>query len=174
MWERRRGPRDRCPAVVRAAGDEDVVAVAELSTMPGTVEERAGRLQRDVEAPDRDLFVATLDGAPVGYARLGLVPDGDSGMAPAGWYVLGLMVSPSARRLGVGGSLLRGVAERAALLGADELWSFTDVGNVVSQDLHRLVGFVEQRRGRIGFPGLPDDSQDVLLRLQPVTLPVRP
>jgi ribosomal protein S18 acetylase RimI-like enzyme len=136
--------------------------------MPGTMEERVGRLHRDVQGQNRDLLVATVGVAVVGYARLGLVPDGDSGTAPAGWYVLGLMVAPSVRRLGVGEALLRGVVERAAVLGAGELWSFTDVRNAVSADLHRLVGFVEQRRGRIGFPGLPADSEDVLLRLLPI------
>lgn len=129
------------------------------------------RLLRDVQGSDRELVVAQV--APgafpgrdqlVGYARSGLVHPGASGSAPSGHYVLGLVVDQAWRRQGIGEALLQEliaqVRERT-----HELRSFYDVENAASTALHRRLGFLPERRGKIGFPGLSDTGEDELVRL---------
>ena len=121
-----------------------------------------GRLSRDVSEPDRSLLVAVLASELVGYTRLGLVQS--EGAAPDGWYLLGLVVSPEHRRLGVALGLVRLAAAEASRR-TDVLWSFYDVENDASRSLHARLGFREMARGVIGFPGLHPDRRDVLVRM---------
>lgn len=123
----------------------------------------------DVYSCNRELVMARVarcadwaDGQLVGYARVWLVPPGQSGDAPAGWYVVGLVVEPAWRRRGVAEALLQ-----MAVAGqrTHEFWSFYDMRNTALAALHRQLGFRPERRGAIGFPGLPSASVDELVRL---------
>jgi len=172
-WADRQEPRLRCPAVVALALAGDVAAAADLAltVAPGSRDEWQERLLRDVRGRDRELVVAHVaQGAEsanrqlVGYARLGLVPPGDSGSAPPGYYVLGLVVERAWRRRGIAEALLQQLIALASER-TGELWSFYDVRDTASAALHRRVGFRPERRGTIGFPGLPSTSVDELVRL---------
>jgi len=150
------------------------VAAAELAVTVarGGREEWQQRLLRDVQGADRELVVAHVApdadsgrGRLVGYARLGLIQPDASGSAPPGHYVLGLVVEQAWRRRGIAEALLQEVIAHAREH-THELWSFYDVLNTPSAALHRRLGFRLERRGRIGFPGLPDTSEDELVRLR--------
>jgi len=100
-------------------------------------------LGQGLDATDRATFVALVDGRVAGYAIVGWLAPGagaPASRAPDGWYLLGLVVDPRYRRLGVGRRLtaerlewLRGRAERA--------WYFASSANRASIDLHTAFGF---------------------------------
>jgi predicted N-acetyltransferase YhbS len=153
-------------AQVRIADLQDARKAARLAV---TVAAYAGsqadweqRLMRDVSGQDRTLIVATVDAEVVGYTRLGLVES--ESPAPDGFYLLGLVVAVTHRRHGVAEAVI-GHAIQEARRRTDVLWSFFDVENGASAALHAHMGFVEQARGVIGFPGLSPDSRDVLVNL---------
>ena len=61
-------------------------------------------------------------------------------------YLEGLYVAPEARGRGVARSLVLAVAEWARAVGCTELASDTQPENLVSQEVHRRLGFVETER----------------------------
>lgn len=164
--ETRNVPRQPVSAQVRKADAQDACRAARLAvsvvTDAGSQEDWEQRLMRDVSGADRTLFIATCDSELLGYTRLGLV-ESDS-PAPDGFYLLGLVVAGAHRRRGVAEALV-GAAIQEAQRWTPVLWSFFDVENEASAALHTRMGFVEHARGFIGFPGLPPDSQDILVRL---------
>lgn len=173
-WEVRRVPRPCCPATAGVGLAADVAAAADLAVTvaQGGHAEWEQRLLRDVAGADRELVVAHVAtdansgrGRLVGYARLGLVQPDTSGSAPTGHYVLRLVVDQAWRRHGIAEALLQEVIAHARER-THELWSFYDVLNTASAALHRRLGFRPERRGKIGFPGLPDTSEDELVRLR--------
>ena len=160
---------DAAAAVVREAVVGDVPACLDLV-------ERVLHLDRgpwekslteSVTDPERMFFVAELDGRLAGYARATRwTPPDDAppNAAPAGWYLLGLVVAPECRRRGIGRALtlarLEAVAGRAA-----EIWYFANARNRSSLDLHAELGFAEVTRD-FWFPGLTfDGGVGVLARL---------
>src|SRR5262245_40457130 len=83
---------------------------------------------------DRVLFVAEVEGEFAGYGRMERLdpePVGDVPAAPAGWYLVGVVVPTRWRRLGVGTELTR-----ARLAWAwdrtDEVWYFVNARNQAS------------------------------------------
>lgn len=165
-FEPRTLPRQPVSAQVRIADAQDARQAARLAvtvvTDAGSQEDWEQRLMRDVSGADRILFIATGNSELLGYTRLGLV-ESDS-PAPDGYYLLGLVVAVAHRRRGVAEALVAAAIEEAQRR-TGVLWSFFDVENEASAALHAHMGFVEHARGFIGFPGLPPDSQDVLVRL---------
>jgi ribosomal protein S18 acetylase RimI-like enzyme len=142
--------------VIRAAAPPDLAILAAIAA------EREGepvalweeRFARFHGSPgDRALLVAALEGQPIGYGKTGhFTPEAGSpaNVAPAGWYLSGLIVAPEFRRRGVGLALTRArlawVAERHP-----RAYYFANARNQVTIDLHRQLGFVEITRDFV-FP----------------------
>ena len=121
---------DECVAlaVQREGGDEDRWKAS---------------LERSINADDRTTFVALLEGHVAGYGTVGWFAPGPVVAEPAvpdGWYLLGLVVDPRFRRLGVGQQL---TAARLDWLRtrADRAWYFVNSANRPSIDLHSRLGF---------------------------------
>lgn len=118
---------------------------------------------------ERMLHVAQDAGRIVGYARSAeFAPPADApaNAAPAGWYLLGLVVDPAYRRRGIGRALtearMAAIAERA-----DAVWYFANARNRASLDLHSDLGFVEVTRD-FWFPDLAFDGGVSVLARAPL------
>lgn len=149
---------------VDLAGPADVEGCVRLSVdlLAHDPDRRRDRLRQDVAA-QRDaaapgphaLFVARDRGLVLGYGRLEHwtpPPDRPDTAAPAGWYLMGLLVDPAHRRAGIGAALtearldwLRPRTPRA--------WYFTNARNLASLALHARLGFREVTRA-FEFPGV--------------------
>ncbi|MDX6198347.1 MAG: hypothetical protein QOJ79_1498 [Actinomycetota bacterium] len=143
-----------CVAVLRGHG-------------PGhDVDEWLARFQRDVDSSEKHPVVAALAGAIVGYARtmpFEVEPGWPANVAPAGYYLLGLVVDLQHRRRGIGTLLtterLRWLQGRAV-----EVWYYTHRTNTASQHMHEQLGFARVTDD-FWFPGMGDDHGEVLYRL---------
>jgi ribosomal protein S18 acetylase RimI-like enzyme len=155
---------------VRAAREADIGLCAVLAGVhrDEDPERVRARLEADLQLPDRSLLVASLEGRFAGYARaLRFEPPADAPMniAPAGWYLVGLLVASACRRRGVGLELTRArlawVFDRA-----DEAWCFANARNGASLGLHTRLGFEEVTRD-FAFPGVSfDGGVGVLARVR--------
>lgn len=166
------GPGRRRPAqpapTIRDATAADVPACAELivSRTGGDPAARAGRLRRDLGNPDRYQVVAESERGIVGYGAAILhspAPLAAPDVAPAGYYLIALIVAAHSRRRGIGELLtvrrMHWIQQRA-----DEAWYFANVANGATIDLHRRHGFEEVTR-KFSFPGAPlRPGTGVLLR----------
>jgi len=161
--------------VVTRMTDEDaptaVRLLQELDSKHGT-DDWLERFARDVADPDRHPVVARLDGTLVGYARtLPYVPTDEDppGHAPAGYYLLGLVVTPGARRQGVATALtaarLQWITARA-----DAAYFYTDHDNVASQRMHEALGFRRISKS-FWFPAMGDSKGEVLYGKQLAVAP---
>jgi glyoxylase-like metal-dependent hydrolase (beta-lactamase superfamily II) len=160
----------RSDVVTRLAEPSDVAACVRLAMERdgGGLAAWRSRFESYLVRDDRVLFVAEVDGEFAGYGRLERLepaPVGDMPPAPAGWYLVGVLVRPRWRRLGVGTELTR-----ARLAWAwdwtDEVWYFANARNQASIDLHQEFGFVEVTRN-FAIPGVHFDEghgTGVLLR----------
>jgi GNAT superfamily N-acetyltransferase len=92
--------------------------------------------------------VATLDGRVIGYGKAAFFsppPGSPANVAPAGWYLTGVVIRPELRRRGVGLALtaarLKWIRERSP-----RAYYFANERNRASIDLHGALGFVELTR----------------------------
>jgi ribosomal protein S18 acetylase RimI-like enzyme len=116
------------------------------------------RFERDLAETDRQLFVATVDGAFAGYGRVAHFDppaDAPANAAPAGLYLVGALVARRFRRRGVGRALTA-ARTKWALERAGEVWYFANSRNEASHRLHDGFGFVEVARD-IWFPRVKFD-----------------
>ena len=140
-------------ALVRRAEIRDCKALAEIKT------EREGSgdigAQRDwfeslLSRPSELVLVGEVSREVVAYGRV--VHHQGSVGCPAGWYLVGLVVSPPHRRRGIGRFLteerLEWIAGRAP-----EAFYFANERNAPTIDLHGTLGFVEMTRD-FTFPGV--------------------
>jgi len=142
---------------VRPAVAADLPAAARLA-----VAERAGqpaawraRFAADLADPDVCLLVALHRGQVAGYGRVSRFepgPDAPVNVAPAGYYLTGLLVAPGYRRLGLGERLTRARMAWAATR-ATEIWFFANAANQASLRLHQRLGFREVARDFV-YPGV--------------------
>lgn len=135
---------------------EGLVALAEAGR--GDVEMRE-RVELDLQASNRKLFVAVAERQVVGYGRVAYFepPDNASArVAPAGYYLSGLLVSEAWRRQGLGERL---TAARLSWIfrRANDVWYFSNAQNRVSLALHAKLGFVEITRDFV-YPGVTFDG----------------
>src|SRR5689334_21707871 len=104
--------RKRAEFIIRPGAERDVEACVRLVVALGAGEDATWRqtLTRTVrDGKRRALFVAEADGQLAGYGRVVCI-DADpqvKGAAPAGWYLLGLVVDRAWRRRGIGEALTR-------------------------------------------------------------------
>jgi ribosomal protein S18 acetylase RimI-like enzyme len=130
---------------VRKATEQDVegcVALAALGS-DGSSVDWAELFHHNIEHRDRHLAVARAGDELIGYGRTAWFepdPAAPPNAAPAGYYLVGLVVDPSWRRRGVASAIISArldwVAQRAS-----EAWYFADVRNRVSIQLHERAGF---------------------------------
>jgi ribosomal protein S18 acetylase RimI-like enzyme len=158
---------------VRPAAAADLPALARLA-----VAERGGqpadwqaRFAAELADPDACLLLAQSgaqsggqsgaqsggqSGGPVaGYGRarrFAPPPGAPANVAPAGYYLTGLLVSPAWRRLGIGEQLTRARMAWAATR-APEIWFFANAANIASLRLHQQLGFREVTRD-FTYPGV--------------------
>jgi aminoglycoside 6'-N-acetyltransferase I len=147
----------RCPAAsgrapditIRRALASDAAAIGRISA------DREGRDHAEViAAVERDLaddslgrnrvvLVAEVDGSVVGFGKVHYRRAETD--LPEGWYLSGVVVDPSFRRMGVGARLtaarMRWIAERGSAA-----YYFANAMNRVSIALHQGFGFVEIAR----------------------------
>jgi ribosomal protein S18 acetylase RimI-like enzyme len=138
------------PVPVRRGTTDDVPGCLDLAVRVLGLDPVAWRrsLTASVVDPERMLHVADDGGRIVAYARSAVFAppaDAPAKAAPAGWYLLGLVVDPAYRRRGIGQAL---TVARMAAIGkrADAVWYFANARNQASLDLHRDLGFVEVSR----------------------------
>ncbi len=137
-----RAPRESdLPELAAIAAEREEEPVADwLQAFASIYEEsRAGRAL---------LLVAVFDSVVAGYGKAAaFVPPAGSpaNVAPEGWYLTGVVVSPALRRRSVGTFLTRArlgwIASRS-----DRAYYVANEKNVVSIELHRRLGFVELTR----------------------------
>jgi GNAT superfamily N-acetyltransferase len=147
------------PAVVRIEplGEQHLDRCAQLAA------EREGEppqrwresLARVLDDPDRQCWVALVDGQIAGYASVArLEPPACDPLtdAPHGWYLAGVVVDEASRRRGVGRAL---TAARLAWLASRtyRAWYIASSLNLASVDLHAGFGFRLAATG-VRLPGL--------------------
>ena len=165
--------RKRAEFIIRPGAERDVAACARLVVALGAGEKAAWQqtLTRTVrDGARRALFVAEARGQVVGYGRVVCIeadPKAE-GAAPAGWYLLGLVVDQAWRRRGIGEALttarMAWVAERA-----DRIYYFTAPGNRVSRELHQRLGFAPLPGTWVPPGGSPEDAQRQRFYCAPLT-----
>jgi GNAT superfamily N-acetyltransferase len=152
--------------VVRAAGSADCDDIAQISHERDGVDvhDARERCDRDLGEPKRILLVAAIGSDVVGFARAGWLepPAVASGnAAPAGWYLLGVVVRDQWRRYGIGLELSRRrlawISDRARVA-----YYFANARNHPSIDLHAKLGFVELTRD-FAVPGASFEGGDGIL-----------
>lgn len=165
-------PRASRPAglVVRPAAGPDIESLAGLAheRQGGTHEQHRAGFEKEIAeiagnavisanaaGESHLLLVGEVAGAVVAFGRAKLFqpePGSPANMAPAGWYLSGVIVAPALRRQGIAAELtlcrLEWIAARAA-----EAFYFANARNRVSIDLHARFGFTELTRDFV-FPGV--------------------
>jgi ribosomal protein S18 acetylase RimI-like enzyme len=136
---------------VRPAGPADAVALARLSE--AAEGDAVAAVERDLERSTSHVVVAEEAGTVVGFGRVRYVdPERAGDDVPAGWYLMGLVVEPAARRRGHGLALVRSrldwIAERSS-----EAWYVANASNAASIALHDRAGF-RIVRAIAAFPGI--------------------
>jgi ribosomal protein S18 acetylase RimI-like enzyme len=115
------------------------------------------RFRLDLADVDRHFLVATIGDEVVGFGQArvieGALDSTDS--PPAGWYLSGMTVRASARRQGIGGSLIEA---RLQLLGqrTSTVHYLADPANLATISLHAKFGFTMTHRVAL-------ESEDVQL-----------
>jgi len=155
---------------VRDARVGDVVSCTSLALIASPGSDASiwhASFVEDIESPDRLLVVAERAGDVVAYGRvLRFEPEPDSpiDIAPAGYYLMGLVVHSDHRREGMGAALTQAridwISRRAT-----EVWYFANAHNAASIALHEAFGFEEVTRSffypRVDF----DRGEGILFRL---------
>ncbi|PZS30630.1 MAG: N-acetyltransferase [Pseudonocardiales bacterium] len=146
------------PVQVHRLTATDVTACAALiaSRGGGDPDVSADKLRRDLAHPDRHLFVAASGEDIVGYGaviRHEPTPVDPPDTAPAGYYLVGLMIASHWRRRGIG-ELLTTSRMTWVRQHTDEVWCFANIANAAVLDLQRRLGFAEVTR-QFSFPGAP-------------------
>lgn len=101
-------------------------------------------LETHLERGTSIVFVATIDGRPIGFAQLFPLASGVS-LAPE-FLLADLFVGPGARRAGAATRLLERALEFARDSGASGLFLETAVDNARAQSVYERAGWVRESR----------------------------
>lgn len=147
--------------------DVDRVIGFAIAHLGGDLATWIARFDPDIHEPRRCLLIAeSSEGGSeiIGYGRVSYFDrpsDSPPSVAPAGYYLGGVLVDPVARRFGVGRALtvarMEWVRERA-----DDLWYFANARNEASLEMHQELGFVEVSRS-FTFPGVTFEGGEGVL-----------
>lgn len=151
------------PPLIRRAVPTDI---EQCLTLANREVELPTGLADDLREPDRLLLVAEDARRIIGYGRtmhFRRTADAPADSVPTGYYLTGLVVDASCRRMGVGSELTR--ARLVWISGrATEAWYFANARNAASIALHAQLGFREVTR-EFSFPGLSfNGSEGILFR----------
>jgi ribosomal protein S18 acetylase RimI-like enzyme len=143
--------------MIRPAAIADLPAAACLAVAArgGEHTQWQVRFAADVADPDACLLLAETGGQIMGYGRARRFqppPDAPATIAPAGYYLSGLLVAPGYRRQGIGEQLTRARMAWTASR-ATEIWFFANATNRASLLLHQGLGFREVTRDFV-YPGV--------------------
>jgi ribosomal-protein-alanine N-acetyltransferase len=145
------------PAVARLEGEAFPTANADLGSPAG----REQRLSAELERPWAQLWVARDAGrGPIGYALAWLVADEV--------HLLNVATHPSARRMGVGGSLVEAVVSYARRSRAVHVRLELRRSNEGALRMYRRAGFFVAALRRDYYPDR-EDAIDMDLQLDPAT-----
>ena len=148
---------DPADVLIRPAALADLPGAARLAVAGrgGEHGQWRARFAADLADPDACLLLAETGGRVTAYGRARRFdppPDAPANVAPAGYYLTGLLVAPAYRRRGLGEQLTRArmawTAERAT-----EIWFFANAANRASLLLHQGLGFREVTRD-FTYPGV--------------------
>jgi ribosomal protein S18 acetylase RimI-like enzyme len=143
--------------MIRPAAIADLTATACLAVAErgGEYAQWRARFAADLADPDACLLLTEAGGQVTAYGRARRFeppPDAPANVAPAGYYLSGLLVAPEYRRQGIGEELTRArMAWTAAR--ATEIWFFANAANRASLLLHQGLGFREVTRD-FTYPGV--------------------
>jgi len=133
---------------------------ADVETLAGIAAEREGQpvaiwhasfekyFDRSLDRATHQLLVAVRAGITLGYAKsqyFAPVTGAPENVAPAGWYLTGVIVRPEHRRLGIGLGLTTARLDRIARTHTESFY-FCNAKNAVSIALHERLGFAEHTR----------------------------
>jgi ribosomal protein S18 acetylase RimI-like enzyme len=161
--------------IIRPAVAADLAAVADLAALHSGSQRPSwqARLHDDLSAAGRCVLVAADDspaghpggsgagddrlggGQIVGYGRVRHFepgPQAPPDVAPAGYYLSGIVVHPDRRHQRIGERLTRARMTWASAF-ASEAWYFTNAANQASLRLHQRLGFRAVTRD-FTFPGV--------------------
>lgn len=140
--------------IIRKAEPRDLDALALISaeregaTQANQLKVFERLLSQHSESGSHMILVADFRGEVVGFGKCGYhaPPDGaPANIAPKGWYLMGVIVTPKCRRRRVAYQLtqarLQWLARRTP-----KVYYFASAQNKVSIELHRQFGFVELTR----------------------------
>lgn len=134
---------------VRPAQPDDAGAIALLvAEREGldpidTLEQITRELRAIAAGGSGRLFLAEHESTVVGFGR---VRREDAAFGcPAGWYLLGVVVAPAFRRIGIGLALTRSRVDWVRERG-EAVYYFANAKNLPSIELHAKLGFVEVTR----------------------------
>jgi ribosomal protein S18 acetylase RimI-like enzyme len=137
---------------VATAADLERLAPIAAAREGSTVEAALEGFTRFLEtaAAGRALvMMAEIGGEAIGFGKASYFsPPADSAtnVAPEGWYLSGVVVSPRYRRRGVGARLTAARLAWIAATGGEAAYYFANARNRVSIELHERFGFVELTR----------------------------
>jgi ribosomal protein S18 acetylase RimI-like enzyme len=162
-YEPRTGSDGPAPAFdtrhVRPARPDDIEPLVGLMVgrHGGDPDEARERWRAEIEGTLKTdkwvLLVAEVDGEVVGFGRLRHEPEphgSEEHPAPAGWFLMGIIIHPDWRRRGIGHALTQARLDRVREV-ADEAWYFANRANRASIDMHARFGF-EPVPGPFGYP----------------------
>jgi aminoglycoside 6'-N-acetyltransferase I len=104
--------------------------------------EIAGYLEADAQAA----FVAVRPGGLCGFVEAALRPWAEGCVTRPVGYIEGWFVDPEFRRQGIGGWLIAAAEQWAREQGCIEMASDVEIGNTMSLDAHRALGYEETSR----------------------------
>ena len=140
---------------IRAAAADDLPRLAPISAAREgtTIEAALGRFARFHEAAGSGralVMLAEVNGEAIGFGKASYFtpPAGSApNVAPEGWYLSGVVVTPRYRRRGVGARLTAARLEWIARVAGDApVHYFANLRNRVSIELHARHGFEELTR----------------------------
>lgn len=108
------------------------------------------------------IIVAVSSNQVIGWARSAYFtpqPNSPSNIAPEGWYLAGLIVSPKYRRHSIGIALTRYRLEWLSQR-ASSIYYFANALNSVTIELHDKIGFKEVTRD-FTFPGVTFSGEGI-------------
>jgi ribosomal protein S18 acetylase RimI-like enzyme len=157
----RHRPGDPLTVDIRPAKIDDCAEIASTSIERdgGDRVDAENRCERDILDESRLLLIAATADGLVAFGRAGYwepPPGSPADVAPAGWYLFGVIVREEWRRHGIGLELTRQRLDWIRRR-ADEAFYFANARNRASIDLHARLGFVEVTR-EFTFPGSSFDG----------------
>ena len=134
---------------IREMGRDDIplwldmyAALYPEGARPGLTEE----IERILAAPNRHGFLAEADGQALGFAEYALREYANGCYSQPVPFLEGVWVDPLHRRKGVATALIRHMEGVARAEGFREFGSDVELGNLLSQDVHKRLGFEETER----------------------------